>query len=33
MQDYLSQVYKHKHLATANAEVMKQIIYETALDW
>ena len=33
MQDYLNKVYKHKHLATANAKTMIEIIKETAQEW
>ena len=30
MQNYLNQIYKHKHLATANAHNITRIIRETA---
>ena len=33
MQDYLNQIYKHEHLATANAYNMTIIIQETAEEW
>ena len=33
MQDYLNQVYKHEHLATAKANDMTAIIQETAQEW
>ena len=33
MQNYLNQIYKHKHLATANAHNITRIIRETAEEW